>query len=280
MIKLTVKVDDFKRSNDRDAIQAAIDYAFANEDKTVELGNRDYVLRSGIIIKEGVKLHSAYKSRLLIYGNFRVIELQRNASLVGAYIVIDSPVFANDVIYLDGKYKYYNSWHRTVVKEINIVNWNGNNKGTGVRLYSHGTDHEISFVGFENIKIVGLHTAITLEALKPPSGFSWVNANRFSNITIDDCVECVRIKSGETIPNECSGNLFRNMQIQPSSRTNYLFTINGQYNEFHGVAWDMHEIKNKTPVEFTTTSSFNTLKMRSVEANRIVDKGKSNLKVP
>lgn len=277
---MVVKVDDFKGSNDRAKIQAAIDFAFANPDKTVELGNKDYVLTSGITIKEGVELRSSYRSQLIVNGNFRVIELQRNASLVGAYIAIDTPNFANTVLYLDGKYRYYNSWNRTKIKGLNIINWNQSYKGTGVHLFSHGANHEISFVNFEDIKIAGLETAIKLEATKPPSGYAWVNGNRFLDVTIDDCVNCVSILSNETIPNECSGNLFRNMQIQPSTRTNKLFTINGQYNELHGVTWEMHEIKNKTPVEFTTNSSFNTLKMRSIEADRIVDKGRSNLKIP
>lgn len=279
MIVMTILADNFKGANDTATVQAAIDYAFANKgSKTVLLSDRDYVITGKIVIKEGIQLMFGYASRFVIYGNFRVLELQKNASLEGAYIAIDDVNFNSQIIYLDGKYKYYNTWNKTKIKDINIVNWSGSYKGTGLHLYSNGTGHEISFVNFENINIAGLNTAIRLQSVKPSTGYSWVNANRFNDVSIDDCVQGIVFISSESIPNECSGNFFTNIQIQPSAKTVKLLTISGQYNEFYGMAWDLSQVKNNTLVEFTSQSSYNLISIRSIPASRIVDNGRSNVK--
>jgi hypothetical protein len=276
---MTINVDNFSGVNDVATIQAAIDYAFVNNDsKTVLLSDRDYIITGKIIIKQGVKLLFGYGTRFVVYGNFRVIELHRNSSLEGAYIAIDDVNFNSPIIFLDGKYKYYNTWHKTVIRDINIVNWSGSHKGTGVYLYCNGTGHEISFVNFDNINLAGLGTGIQLQSIKPSTGYSWVNANRFNNVSIDDCLQGIIINSNETIPNECSGNQFTNMQIQPSLKTTKLITISGQYNEFHGMAWDIGLVSNNILVEFTSKSSYNTLDIKSIPGSRIADNGQNNKK--
>lgn len=276
---MTINADSFSGPNDAATVQAAIDYAFANNSfKTVLLSDRDYYITGKIIIKQGIKLLFGYGTRFVVNGNFRVLELQRNASLEGAYIAIDDVNFNSPVIYLDGKYKYYNTWNKTVIKDINIVNWSGSYRGTGLHLYSNGTGHEISFVNFENINFAGLNTAVRLQSVKPSTGYSWVNANRFNNVSVDDCVQGIVFASSESIPNECSGNLFTNLQIQPSAKTVKLMTISGQYNEFDGMAWDLGQVRNNTLVEFTSQSSYNKIDIRSIPAARIVDNGRFNVK--
>ena len=216
---MLINADDFSALNDTMMIQAAIDYAFANNVKDVLLSDRNYAITGPIIIKEGVALHFSHGSKFIVTGNFRVVELQRNAALFGAYIAIDDIAFNSAVIYLDGKHKYYNSWFKAQVVDANVVNWSGSNKGIGLYLYSNGPGHEISFVNFQNVKLVGLNTGVYLRALKPQSGNSYINGNNFDNIVIDDCVNCIRLISGETIPNECSGNTFKSLQIQTSTAT-------------------------------------------------------------
>ncbi|MDP4552612.1 hypothetical protein Q9251_17170 [Alkalihalobacillus macyae] len=273
----SVNADLFSGATDAQIVQAAIDFAYTENMKTVELTDRDYIITSKIIIKEGVKLQFGYGSRFVIYGNFNVIELERGSSLSGAYIAIDDTRFNSAVIYLDGKYKYYNVWWRSIIENITIVNWSESHKGTGLYLYSNGPGHAISFVDFENVKMVGLKTGIKLEAVKASSGFSYVNANRFTNFSLDDCVNNIVIIGGETIPFECTGNYFKNLQIQPTNATTKLFVINGQYNYFDGLIWDLSVIP--TPgalVNLTVTSSANSFNMKGIPRNRISDNGNSN----
>lgn len=272
-----IYVEDFSGTNDTQKIQAAIDFASNNIGKTVILANRNYIITSPLIIKQGVKLLFNYGTQFIVYGNFRVLELQRNASLEGAYIAIDDPIFDSEVIYLDGKYKYYNTWHRMQIKNINIVNWHTSHRGVGISLYSGGQNHEISFVNFENIKVAGLKTGVKLVANRPTNGYSWINANRFINLSLDDCIKMIDIESSPTIPYEVSGNQFRNLQIQPTSITTSIIKVSGQFNYFDGMAWDVASIpSNVTVIQLTSNSLDTTLYIPSVPNNRIIDNGQRN----
>ncbi|MCA0987041.1 hypothetical protein [Guptibacillus algicola] len=269
--------DDFSAQNDAEMIQQAIDFAAVNNTKSVQLLDRDYSITQPIVIKEGVRLCFGYGARFIISGNFRVIELERNASLIGAYIAIADSAFNSAVIYLDGKNKFYNSWFRTKVKDVTIVNWSGTHKGTGIKLYSNGPGHEISFVTFQNIKLVSLGTALLLQAVTPQSGISYVNGNTFSEFVIDDCVHCIRLLAGVTYPNDCSGNVFNNLQIQTSSSTVRVLSVTGQYNEFHGIAWDITTITHNQPIVIlTNNSSYNTVALKTIPLNKIQNNGVGN----
>jgi hypothetical protein len=272
-----IYVENFSGGNDSLKIQAAINYARNNAGKNVKLGNRDYVITAPIIIKQGVKLLFDYGTKFVVEGNFRVVEIQQNASLEGAYIAINDPAFDSEVIYLDGKYKYYNTWNRTHIRDINIVNWHSSHKGIGLSLFSGGAGHEISFVHFENIKIAGLKTGMKLVAKRPASGMSWINANRFLNLSLDDCIEMITMTSSSTIPYEISGNRFRDLQIQPTSITTKILRVCGQFNYFDGMVWDISSIPHNNPViDLTSYSMDTTLDIPSVPDGRIIDNGHRN----
>lgn len=273
-----VYVEDFKGKNDSNKIQSAINKAESSKIKTVLLDDKKYKITSPIVVKQGVKLLFGYGTQFVVEGNFRVLELEKNASIEGAYIAIDDPKFNSEVIYLDGKNKYYNTWHKTQIKDINIINWTETNKGTGIFLYSGGKENEISFINFENIKVVGMETGVKLVAKKPQSGHAWINANRFMNFSLEDCVNMIFMDSNVTTPNEISGNLFTNLQIQPTNKTKSIVKVSGQHNEFHGMVWDLQKINHENELIELTDKSMNTvIEMSSVPANRILDSGKSNI---
>ncbi|MDP7989249.1 hypothetical protein Q9B79_05445 [Bacillus sp. MHSD_36] len=273
-----VYVEDFKGKNDSIKIQSAINKAESSKTKTVLLDDKKYKITSPIIVKQGVKLLFGYGTQFVVEGNFRVLELEKNALIEGAYIVIDDPTFNSEVIYLDGKNKYYNTWHKTQIKDINIINWTETNKGTGISLYSAGKENEISFVNFENVKVVGMETGLKLVAKKPSSGQAWINANRFMNFSLEDCVNMIYIDSQVTTPNEISGNQFTNLQIQPSSKTKNILRVSGQHNKFSGMVWDLQKINHEKELIELTDKSMNTvIEMSSVPANRILDSGKANI---
>ncbi|HHZ5402454.1 TPA: hypothetical protein ACWJ98_000247 [Bacillus cereus] len=273
-----VYVEDFKGKNDTNKIQSAINKAESSKIKTVLLDDKKYKITSPIVVKQGVKLLFGYGTQFVVEGNFKVLELEKNASIEGTYIAIDDPTFNSEVIYLDGKNKYYNTWHKTQVKDINIINWTETNKGTGISLYSGGQENEISFINFENIKVVGMETGVKLVAKKPQFGHAWINANRFMNFSLEDCVNMIYMDSNVTTPNEISGNQFTNLQIQPSNKTKSIVKVSGQHNEFHGMVWDLQKINYENELIELTDKSMNTLiKMSSVPENRILDGGKANI---
>lgn len=276
--KEKIYADDFKGTNDSAKIQAALDHAKANKLKTVMLDDREYSISSPVKVRKGVKLLFGYGTKFIVEGNFRVLELEQNASIEGAYVVINDAEFNSEVIYLDGKYKYYNTWNKTQVKDVNIINWSESNKGTGLSLYAGGKEHEISFVNFENVKVAGMETGVKLIAEEPSSGRAWINANRFLNLSLEDCVNMIYIDSNSTVPNEVSGNQFTNLQIQPSGKTKSILKVNGQYNKFEGMAWDLDKIKLQNDViELQDNSMGTIIEIPSLPMSRIADKGQANI---
>lgn len=275
--KEKVYVENYEGANDSEKIQEAIDRANNNKIKTVMLDDRDYTITSPIIVRQSVKLLFGYGTKFIVEGNFRVLELEKNASIEGAFVAINDPNFNSEIIYLNGKNKYYNTWNKTQLKDINIVNWHGNHQGIGISLYAGGEDHEISFVNFEDIKVAGLEIGVKLIADNPPAGNAWINANRFINLSLDDCVNMIYMNSHVTIPNEISGNQFIGIQIQPSEKTELILRVSGQFNEFNGMVWETHVIPHDNPVmELTDQSMDTTIYMPSVPNNKILDKGQRN----
>jgi hypothetical protein len=258
-----VYVDNYTGSTDSDKIQKAIDFATQKGNpKTVLVSDRDYIITKPIVIKKDVKLEFAYGARLVVEGNFRVIELQKNASLKGAYIAIDTAQFDNDVIYLYGANNYYNSWWRSEIEDINIVNWTESHKGTAIKLYTNGKTHEISFLKFENIKIAEMGTAINIQSDKAPNvpyyNNGYISANQFNNIVIDNVLTGI-------VVNKASGNSFTNIQFQLESKIKSAINVIGsQYNKFEGMIWDGQRIPAGASPIFTTdsNSSYNEFDLR------------------
>ena len=274
-----VLVDNFTGTA-AEKIQAAIDFAANNNKKTVLASDHDYYITSTIIVRKGVLLQGGQQTSYTIGANLRGFEIQQDASLVGASINVDPIAYNKEAVYLDGSQKFYNTWNRTILRDLVILNWSGGHTGTGLKLFSGTPEAEISFVDFENIKIVGFDKGIHLQARKITSGRTWINANRFTNLSLDDCVDMITIDSGVTVPNECSGNLFSNLQIQPSSYTKNILQVSGMYNRFDGMLWDISEIKHSNPiVTMTKNSSYNIVDIPSLPSNRYVNNGSPNNKL-
>ncbi|MCA1022018.1 glycoside hydrolase family 55 protein [Halobacillus litoralis] len=272
-----VFVTDFTGS-DAQKVQQAIDHAAINGNPSVVyVPDGDYVITETLILREGVSLIFAYDARFVVYGNQDVLHIEKNAGITGAYIAIDDSRFNRRILVFDGKYKYYNSWNRSRFQQINMVNWSGSHKGTGIYLSSSQPSDEISFLQFDDIKAVGLHTALEVRVTKPSSGYSWVNANNFMNVTIDDCVRGIWMNSSKTIPNEASGNNFTNLQIQLSSISRSAVRVTGDYNYLQGMIWDAYlasQMGDGDLVHLTSNSSHTECRLRGNHS--VLDQGTDN----
>ncbi|MYL49272.1 hypothetical protein GLV98_07235 [Halobacillus litoralis] len=274
-----IRVSDFSGVSDADRLQKAIDYAEQHSIKTVFSDDLSFYLESTITIKKGVRLLSAYSTVYMLGANVDGFIIEQDASFLGGKVAIDVSGYTKKAISLNGSQKFYNTWNNTQIDDITILNWMGDNGGTGIYLYSGGNEHEISFVNFSNIKVVGFEKGIHLRATKPSTGRAWVNANNFDNVAIEDCVHMIVLEGSETVPFETTGNIFSNLQIQPSNSTKKIITASGQDNRFTGMVWDLFEIPHSGPVvDFTTRSSYNFVDLsRNVPLDRVSDKGRKNL---
>ena len=267
-----VYVDDFAGANDSAKIQAAIDYCAvtSNQRSIVMLTDRNYNITSTIVVKGNVELRFGHNTTFNVTTNIRVIELQRDAFLRGAYISVYTG-YSSEVLYLNGAQKFNNTFYRTGVEGLTIVNQDNSGHGTGIYLYAGTNGANIQYVNFRDVKITGMNTAIRLHAVDPADGsYAWVNANRFIDLTTENCVNHIVFNSAHYVPNECAGNIFSGWQVQADSKTNQILNVNSQYNVFDGVMWDFHLIPHSNPlVVFNSSSSKNVFDFPTMELNRV-----------
>ncbi|MDR4949083.1 glycosyl hydrolase family 28-related protein [Neobacillus cucumis] len=277
-----VNVDSFGANgedtkDDSKSIQAAINYSQKSKIGKVRLlGNNNYVLKKGLVLKEGVELEFGQNTKVRIEGNFKAIKVMKNASITNGIFEIVDAKFDSDVIYLDGKEKFW-SWERTQIQNVSLLNISGSHKGTGLHLYAGGSDQFICFVNFSDMKIAGFHTGVKLESKEPKDKkYSFINGNRFINFTLDDCVRGVFINSSISVPNESSGNEFSGLQIQLSKYTKRAILVSGSDNKFEGLIWDVHILRdNRSVIEFSKDSMRSSLES-NLSSKYIVDKGEQN----
>ncbi len=279
----TVEVEDFITSENGQtedyskAIQQAIDFCVAQKKEKVKLkANKVYTIKSGFTVKKGVELEFGTNSVLSVKGNYRVLTVEKDSVIRNGTIHIMDPVFQSEVIFLKGN-DQYDASNKTRVEDMTIINKSKSNKGTGLSLYAKGKWHNISFVLFENISIVGFKTAIQLKTENPGAGtYSWINANRFENMTIDDCVTGIQIIGSITIPNESSGNLFTGLQVQLTERSKQLLIADSSYNKFEGMVWDVQRVTGSGPIVLFSAKTENNKFDMNVAAKLISDKGQNN----
>jgi hypothetical protein len=268
-------VDTFAGASPSAKIQAAIDYAAVNTVKNVVLGDKDYYITSSITIKKGVHLMGGHGSSVTIGANVRGFTIEQNAKLTDLKINVDFSGYSKEVLYFDGIQKYYNTWNRTSIERLVLLNWTGVVSGIGIKLFAGATASEISFLNFRDIKIVSFSKGVYLQATNPGTGTAYINANRFIDFSIEDCIDMIVIEGSETIPYECSGNTFRNLQIQPTSNTLRIFTIQGQYNKLEGMLWDESNIAGGGIIATCKLeSSFTDIDMKSLPVARYSNLGK------
>lgn len=260
-----------------DAIQKAIDFCAAHGKEKVRFkANKEYVIKSGFTVKEGVKVEFGQNSLLSVAGNFQAIRMEKDAVIMNGTIQIVNPSFQSEVIFLKGADRF-NSTNKTRIENMTIINKSASHKGTALSLYAKGPWHKISFVNFKDISIVGFKTGIQLKSENPGGGaYSWINANRFENITLEDCVLGIHLMGSMSIPNECSGNFFTGMQIQLTEYTKQVLKVDGSYNKFEGMVWDVHRIQSQEPlIVFSAKTERNQLEM-NLNASYINDNGQRN----
>lgn len=267
-----------KSYDDARAIQKAIDEAASSKVGQVTLpAHQTYNLKSGIVVKEGVQLVLNTGTKIKVAGDFKAIVLEKDSSLINGMIEVVDPSFSSAVIYVRGN-EFYDSMNETRVENVKIVNSTGDYSGTGLSFYSKGPWHNISFVNVMQVTIKGFKTGIKLQAEPPEEEgtYSWVNANRFVDLSMEDCVSFIEIIGSVTIPSECSGNFFTGLQIQLTEKTKKIVSVDGSYNKFEGMIWDQQRIEHQGPlIYFSSQTAHNTAEM-NINSIRLNDQGVEN----
>ncbi|MGI8315848.1 hypothetical protein [Halobacillus mangrovi] len=278
----TISVEAFGASGDDSkddsrAIQAAIDSSYERDKLPVQLLGKTYILKQGLRLKEGVALEMGVATKLLVEGNFNVLELERKTSISNGTIEITTPEFQSAVIHVSGKEQVWTT-ERIQLENVTLYNSSATNRGKAIYFSAETSEEFISFVNVTGVNVSGFHTAVHLLATPPRNEeeHNFVNGNRFVNMTLDDCVVCIHLDSDVTIPNEVSGNMFGNLQIQLTESTDKAVILSGTNNTIEGMIWDASIIEDSHPlIEVTEQSYGNSIKM-NLPKDRLIDKGQSN----
>ncbi|MGP4062871.1 hypothetical protein [Halobacillus sp. H74] len=263
--------------DDSSAIQAAINYSHGNNKLPVQLLGETYILKQGLRLKEGVALELGLSTKLLVEGNFNVLELENQTSITNGIIEITTPEFNSVGIYVSGEEQVWTT-ERIHIENVTLYNSSGTNRGKGISFNAGKSGEFISFVNVMGVNLSGFHTAVHLQAAPPKGGkdYNFINGNRFVNMSLDDCIVCIHFNSAVTIPNEVSGNMFENLQVQLTERTDKAIILSGSNNTIEGMVWDASFIEERhNLIKFTKESSGNFLKV-NLSRNRIKDEGQSN----
>ncbi|MCA0987040.1 glycoside hydrolase family 55 protein [Guptibacillus algicola] len=262
--------------DDAEAIQKAIDFSAKSDIGLVRLtGNKTYVLEKGLIIREKVELRLDQNTKIQVSGDFRVLELERNASITNGIIEVVSPTFTSEVVYMDGHTQHW-STERTRVHNLTIVNLNEKHQGTAIYLSANKKGEYISFVNISDLNINGFYNGIHIEASNGKAGEpTWISGNRFTNITLDYCVRCIELSGDVSGKNETSGNQFSNLQIQISKVTERAIVVTGSSNRIDGIVWDAHLAPGSSLIELNSKSAYNRIDL-NLNHEYIVNKGNQN----
>jgi hypothetical protein len=277
-----VRVESFgaegnDQQDDSSAIQAAIDYSYENDNLPVQLLGKTYILKRGLKLKEGVTLEMGIATKLLVEGNFNVLEVEQKTSITNGTIEITTPEFRGAAIYVSGKEQVWTT-NRIHIENVTLYNSSGTNRGKGIFFNAGSSGEFISFVNVSGVNVSGFHSAVLLEATSPEGGedYNFINGNRFVNMTLDDCIVCIQVNSAVTIPNEASGNMFENLQIQLTERTDKAVILSGSNNIIEGMVWDVAFMEDRQAlIELTKDSSENLLKL-NLPKDRVADEGRGN----
>ncbi|WP_246364138.1 glycoside hydrolase family 55 protein [Halobacillus locisalis] len=277
-----LRVEDFGAvgndgKDDSEAIQRAID-ASAEQKRgpVVMTTHQKYTIQKGIVLKEGVEIQFGHQSEWLIEGDFRVLKVEKNARIEGGLLMVQTDGFSSEVIYLDGEEQFW-TWDQTGIEDVKVINTSGSNQGTGVLFHADQSDEFISFVDVEGVTVTGFHTGLKLQA-DPPEGeeYNFVNGNRFVNLTLEDCVRCINLQSGVSVPNEVSGNQFINIQIQLTDDIESAITITGSDNQIEAMVWDYESFpSSESMIRFDENSQRNSF-MSNLPPDLVEDYGATN----
>jgi hypothetical protein len=267
------------KTDDSEAIQRAIDYSQeASIGKVILPGNRGYLIRKSLEVKDGILLELGSNTKLLVDGNFKAIILSKDSSISGGMIEVVTPSFESEVIYLDGKDELFGIWHTNQVSDIKLINSSGSLNGTALLLFASGPSHQLSFLTFNNIGISGFNTGIKLQTSDPGNDmYSWINGNTFENLYMERCYSFIKLSGGMSVPNESSGNMFKNLQIQLDSQSQSILDIDGSLNTFEGIIWDSHLLTHSDPIITLSDQSKENTVHFNIDRDLIRNRGQKNL---
>ena len=265
-------------TDDTNAIKSAI--ASLQNGGCIWFNKGVYIVTEPIVVSEYVDLVLDGFATLKAGSDVNIVELKPNSSISGGIIDVTFNGYSKSAIYLDGVYQF--GWTeepaKCYIENVQII---GHYSGNGI-LFDARVSTSRSFIQgvvVNNVKLNMLGVGVKLNASKGGStdtNPTWCNGNVFNNLWIEGCRQCV-VLTGGYIPNECSGNIFKSVIIQPYAYyTTSVFECSGSLNIFDTFVWDW---QNRQVTAFIITGERNVITSNLPKTNTqaFVDRGHLNI---
>jgi len=217
----------------------------------------EYLTSNSIVIPEGKRLKLSKKAIIKPVSDINVVELGKSSNIEGGVILCSLSNFTKALIFVNGVNRIGSLSDVTFAKDLtlkgNVDITSMNNKG--IHLYADGDNHSLAWLKFDNINIIQMGEAVTLETITPPSGMCWINSNIFSKIGISFCRQGISIKSG-VVSAAISGNIF-DFIFQTSSFSERALICNGAFNLFTSTIWDWNTASSLIAIEMESSATQN-----------------------
>ena len=272
--------------DDAPGIKAAIAYAGTVKIKVVNIPDGAYNVNSTIIVSQGIHVKLSSRAVIKAKANVNVIQLKPDSKFEGGEInTADVSNFTKACIFLHGDdiFKLLNDHvyvNGTVLKGKDAEYTDQIWSGIGVHLYSGigsaGNPSYVSFCRFMQMGIFNFEYGILLETdetITTEDEMAWVNGNTFEQINMMNCPKAITLIGDSNIPRDVGGNEFSSMQVQVNSYSDYAIYVEGGWNRFSGMWWDLHRLPNDKPAFLlSNTSRFNQIEsMHGYETPRHYD---------
>lgn len=259
--KFTILAND-----DIAAIEAALEVANQSKiRKRVRITDGIFTISRTIVIPRGVHLELSRNAIIKPLGDFNIFQLKPECALEGGIIDLREFNFTKAAIYANAVdiFQLYEQTH--IVSNMNIKGkpMNQDWKGTAILLEANTLDSYIDNLKFNDITITNLGKGIHLRvdpSITDVNRPSWVNANYFHQITMQNFEYGIYLEGLNTVPRDVGGNMFNQVQLQAEAGTKRMIYCEGAYNRFDIFAWDLHKMLKTNPAfEFPAVSKFNSV---------------------
>lgn len=273
-------------NDDITAINEALDVADKSLlQKKVIISDGIYTISNTIVIPRGVHLILSRNAIIKPLGDFNIFQLKPECALEGGIIDLKEAEFTKACIYANAEdiFQLYEQTH--IVSNMNIKGkpGNANWKGTAILLEANTLNAYIDNLKFNDITITNIGKGIHLRvdpSITDKNQPSWVNANYFHQITMQNFEYGIYLEGHNTIPRDVGGNMFYQIQMQAEAGTKRMIYCEGAYNRFDIFAWDLQKMLKTNPaMEFPEMSKFNFVAsaMSQEITESWVDKGYLNV---
>jgi len=262
-------VEDSRSTSAHTVIQYAIDNGGAG----VVSVKCDVALTAGITGAANVIL-DGNNHTITPATSFVLITMKPHFHLKNLRIDVSGLVFTHTCIYLDGADQYNTTNNPDLMQTIveNIHALSDSQRGRFMWFDCDAAAESIAWVIIKDIFTANFEYGYLLEASANVAN-CWVNANTFENIRGNQDEFFIFLTRGGVTAN-LHGNIFKNIQFQCSTDVDTVITVDGKFNWFDGVIWDIEA--GSTQVNFTANSENNIVTGGTINHGYITWNGASN----